>query len=89
MNDINNVSDKSCTPSSLLQSENKPQKVKLILDLENWHLKLKISILIALNQKAYKILKNSFRLFIWMQKINDFHLTHYENPHANVSVQNI
>ena len=67
----------------LIQYSNKKinfRKIKLILDLENWHPKLKNAIFWQPSIKRfYKKSKTPLRMFIWMQKSIEFHLPHYES----------
>ena len=41
MNEIDNVFNESCSPNSISNKKTNFMEIKLILDLENWHRKLK------------------------------------------------
>ena len=57
------------------------RKIKLILDLENWHQKLKIAAFWRLSIKqSYTVSKNPLKMFTWMQKSIKFQRPHYEIP---------
>ena len=85
MNDIDSVTKKIALLTQISNKKTNFRKVKLVLDLENWHWELKIASFWKLSsiKQSYKISKNPLEMFIWMQKSTEFHLPHYEIPKSS------
>ena len=79
--EINNDINKNCSLIQYSHRKTNFRKIKLNLDLENWHQKFKNAVFWQPSIKKFcKMSKNPLRMFIWMKKSIEFHLPHYEIP---------
>ena len=80
MIEINNIINECCFAIQYCKKKSNFRKIRLILDLKNFHQKLKKTFFRAFNQRVLQGIKKHLRMVIWMQKFIKFHLPHYEIP---------